>query len=68
MFITLDTSQKDESKVNSVNPLYLLVQIIDDFIEEKEGSKYLNIAFTDSNSEVLKNMKKIGEKLKIVLK
>ena len=68
MFITLDTSQKDESKVNSVNPLYLLVQIIDDFIEEKEGSKYLNIAFTDSNCEVLKNMKKIGEKLKIVLK
>ena len=39
MFITLDTLQiKDEYKINSVNPLYLLVDEIDGFIEEKEGS------------------------------
>ena len=43
-------TRKDEYKINSVNPLYLLVHII----EEKEGSKYLNIASTDRNSEVLK--------------
>ena len=55
-------------KINSVNPLYLLVHIIDGFIEEKQGSKYLNIASTDSNSEVLKNMKKFGVELKVVLK
>ena len=47
-------SKKDEYKINSVNPLYLLVHRIDGFIEEKRGNKYLNIIFTDSNNEVLK--------------
>ena len=41
-------TKKDEYKINSVNPLYLLVHRIDGFIEEKRGNKYLNIAFTDS--------------------
>ena len=47
--------KKDEYKINSVNSLYLLVDEIDGFIEcssteEKEGSIYLNISFTDRNS------------------
>ena len=33
-------SKKYQYKINSVNPLYLFVGEIDDFIEEKEGSKY----------------------------
>ena len=37
---------KDQYKINSVNYPYLLVHRIDGFIEEKEGSKYLNIAST----------------------
>ena len=49
-------TKKYEYKVNSVNPLYLLVHRTDDFIEEKEGSKYLNIAFKDSYSELLKTI------------
>ena len=47
-------TKKDQYKINSVNPLYLIVGEMDGFIEEKEGSKYLNIALADSNSEVLK--------------
>ena len=47
-------TRKDEYKINSVNPLYLFVDEIDGFVEEREGSKYLNIASTDSNNEVLK--------------
>ena len=31
----------------------------DGFIEKKEGSKYLNFAFTDSNSEVLRKYAEI---------
>ena len=46
-------TKKPEYIINSVNRLYLLVDEIDGFIEEKEGDKYLNIALTDSNSEVL---------------
>ena len=45
-----------EWNVNSVNPLYLVINRIDGFLEEKYGGKYLNIADTDRNIEVLKNM------------
>ena len=60
-------------EINSVNPLYLIIGEVDGYIkgsstEEKEESKYLNIAFTDSNHEVLKNMQKFGVELKIKLK
>ena len=59
-------SQKNpEYNINSVNLLYLLIGEIDGFIEKVNGSKYVNIALTDSNSEVLKNMHKFGEELKI---
>ena len=47
-------TKKEEYKINSVNSLYLLIYNIDDFTEEKLGNKYLNIAFTDNNNEVLK--------------
>ena len=42
-----------------MSPLYLHIDEIDGFIEEKEGSKYLNVSVTDSNSEVLKKYAKI---------
>ena len=45
--------------LNSVNPLYLIFHEVDGFIQEKEGSKYLNFAFTDSNSEILKKYAEI---------
>ena len=40
-----------EWNVNSVNPLYLMINRIDGLIEEKNGDEYLNIADTDRNSE-----------------
>ena len=61
-------TKKDEYKIDSANPLYLLVYRIDGFIEEKRGNKYLNITFTDSNNEMLKNMQKFGVELKIRLR
>ena len=57
-------TKKDEYKINSVNPLHLLAHETDGFIEEIEGSKYLNIAFTDSNSEVLKKYAEIWSGIK----
>ena len=67
-FITLDTLQKKMNVINNVNPLYLLLHRIDGFIEEKKGNKYLNIAFTDSNNEVLKRYAEFGVELKIKLR
>ena len=46
-------TKKPEWNVNSVNPLYLMISKIDGFIEEKNDNKYLNIASTNKNSEVL---------------
>ena len=39
-------------EINSVNPLYLIINRIDGFIEEIEGDKYLNISDTQRNSEI----------------
>ena len=61
-------TKKDEYKINTMNPVYLLTGEIDGFIEEKEGNKYLNVAFTDSNSELLKKYAEIRVELKIKLK
>ena len=42
----------------------MLVHKIDGFIEEKEESKYLNIAFTDRNSEVLNKYAEVWSGIK----
>ena len=57
-YIGYDT-KKEEYKINRVNPLYLLIYKIDGFIEEKGRNKYLNIAFTDNNDEVLRKYKEV---------
>ena len=46
-------TKKPEYNINSVNPLYLLIDELDGFIEEKEDSKYLNISLTYNNNDVL---------------
>ena len=56
--------QKKEYKINSANPLYLLIYKIDGFIEEKRGNKNLNIAFTTNNKEVLRKYKEVLSRIK----
>ena len=46
-------AKNPEYNINSVNPLYLLISELDGFIEEKEGSKYLNTSLTYNNNDVL---------------
>ena len=48
--------KKPDWSVNSVNLLYLIINRIDGYVEEKNGSKYLNISDTGRNSEVLKKI------------
>ena len=49
-------TKKPKYNINTVNPLYLLVDEIDGFIEKKEKSKYLNTSVTGSNNVVLKKI------------
>ena len=60
-------TKKPEWNVNSVNPVYLIINRIDDFIEEKNGDKYLNIADTDRNNEVLKKYSEIWSGIKVCI-
>ena len=46
-------TKKPGYNINRVNPLYLLIRELDGFIDEKNGSKYLNINLTDSNNDAL---------------
>ena len=61
-------NKKDKYEINSVNSLYLLVPEIDGFTDEKEGNKYLSIAFTDSNNEVLKQYAEVWSGIKNQIK
>ena len=46
-------TKNPEYNIDSVNTHYLLINELDGFIEEKEGSKYLNISLTHNNNDVL---------------
>ena len=60
--------KKPEWNVNSVNPLYLMINRIDGFIEENDGNKYLSIANTEINSEVLKKYAEVWSRIKDCIK
>ena len=50
-YITMKDS--DFVKINSVNPLYLIVDKVDGCIKEKNRNRYLTLVSTDKNKEVL---------------
>ena len=60
--------KKPEYNIHSVNPLYLLIDELDGYVEEKEGNKYLNISLTDSNNKVLKQYTEIWSIFKYQIK
>ena len=46
-------TKKPKYNIDSINPLYLLINELNGFVEEKEGSKYLNISLTYNNNDIL---------------
>ena len=64
IYYTVYVTKKSDWNVNSVNPLYLMINRIDRFIKEKNGDKYLNIASTDRNSEVLRKYSEVWNGIK----
>ena len=61
-------TKKPEYNINSVNPIYLLIGELDGFIEEKEGSKYLNISLTHNKNDVLTKYAKVWSGIKDQIK
>ena len=56
------------NNINSVNPLYLMIDEMIGHFEEKNENKYLVLDDVDENKEVSINMKKFGKVLKKKLK
>ena len=56
------------NNINSVNPLYLMVDNMIGHCEEKRGNKYLVLDDVDQNNKFWRNMKKFGRVLKKKLK
>ena len=65
-FITM--KDFDYAKINSVNHLYLIIGEPDGYTEEKDGNKYLTLASTDKNKEVLKNYTEPCDRFKYQIK
>ena len=56
------------SNINSVNPLYLMINEMIGHFEEKNENKYLVLDDVDKNKEVLKKYEEVWEGIKNKLK
>ena len=65
-YVTVKDS--DYVKINSVNHLYLIINKVNGYIEEKNGSKYLIFDSADKNNKALKNIMNFATELKIRLR
>ena len=54
----------DYENICCVNPLYLIINEVDGYIEEKNRSKYLVFDSTDENKEVLKKYTELWDRIK----
>ena len=53
----------DYEIIHSVNPLYLIIDKVDRYIEERNWKKYLIFASTDKNKEVLTKYTEIWDEI-----
>ena len=49
----------DYVKINSANPLYIIINEANGSIEEKNGSKYLTFASIDKSKKILEKYTKL---------
>ena len=49
-------------KINSVNPLYLIIKKPNGYFNKIKKNKYLTLACTNESKEMITNMKKFGIK------
>ena len=58
--------KKTEYDINSVNPLYLMINKINGHFEEKDGDKYLIINL--KNGDTIQKYQKVFDRLKEIIK
>ena len=52
-------------KINSVNPVYFIINKVNGYFEEINGNKYLTLVPANESKEKIKNMKNYGVKSEI---
>ena len=52
-------------KIKSLNPLYLVINKVNEYFEEINGNKFLTLVPTNENKGIMKNKKKFGVKSEI---
>ena len=55
-------------KINSVNPLYFIINKVDGCIEENDRNKYLTLVSNDINKDRLKMYTKLWHKIEDLIK
>ena len=55
-------------KINSVNPLYLMSDKINRFVEESNGNRYLTLVPINESNKILKKYEKIWSKIRDLVK
>ena len=55
-------------KINSVIPFYFIIDETDRYIEESNGNKYLRLAFTDKNKDILKKYIELWNEIKDLIR
>ena len=55
-------------KINSVNPLYFIIDKLDGYIEESNGNKYLTLVSPDKNEDTLKKYTELWDKIKDLIR
>ena len=56
-------TMKDHVNIHSVNPLYLIIGEVDEYIEENNEYRYLIFASTDKNKEILTKYTELWDKI-----
>ena len=51
-------------KIDSVNPLYLIISEVDGYLKEENGNEYLILVSTDKNKEVLTKYTELWDGIK----
>ena len=55
-------------KINSVNPLYLVINKLNGYFKEINGSKYLTLVPTDESKEKIKKSGELWNEIRVLIR
>ena len=56
------------AKINSVNPLYLIINKINGYNEGSNGNKYLRLVYTDESKDAMEKHEELQDKIRVMIR